>query len=131
MSVWRQVNPNPRGRSVGDCAVRAVAIALEMGWYEAYDILCAEGRRQGDLPSSDAVWGAVLRDHGFKRSAIPNSCPDCYTARDFCRDHSQGVYVLALGGHVATVVNGQILDSWNSADEVPIYFYRQKRYGVL
>lgn len=78
-----------------------------------------------DLPSSDAVWGAVLRDYHFKRHSLPNSCPECYTARDFAVDHPRGVYVLAFGGHVATVRDGELLDSWNSENEVPIYYFRR------
>lgn len=124
--MWRPFNNNPCGKSVGDCAVRAVSVALNISWYDAFDLLCSEGKRTCDMPSADAVWGAVLRSNGFRRYAIPNSCPDCYTAEDFCRDHPQGVYVLAFGGHVATVQNGGILvDSWNSSMESPIYYYRR------
>ena len=75
------------------------------------------------MPSADAVWGAVLREHGFRRYAIPNSCPNCYTAGDFAADHPDGVFILAFGGHVATCKNGQIWDSWDSTNEVPIYYY--------
>ena len=78
-----------------------------------------------DLPSSDAVWGAVLKDHGFFRFALPNSCPECYTARDFAVDHPQGVYVLAFGGHVACLISGRLLDSWNSENETPIFYFRR------
>ena len=78
-----------------------------------------------DLPSSDAVWGAVLRDHGFKRFGIPNTCPECYTAAEFAKEHPRGTYTLAFGGHVATIRDGWLLDSWNSESETPIYFYRR------
>lgn len=78
-----------------------------------------------DMPSSDAVWGAVLRSEGFKRYGISNNCPECYTAADFARDHPRGVYCLAFGGHVACIRDGVLLDSWDSSGEVPIYFYRR------
>ena len=78
-----------------------------------------------DMPSSDAVWGAVLRSHGFVRRGISNTCPDCYTAADFVLGHPVGVYVLAFGGHVAAVRDGLLLDSWDSSAEVPIYYYRR------
>lgn len=123
--VWRKYNPNPCGKSVGDCAVRAVSAALGLTWYEAYDLLCAEGRRACDMPSSDSVSGAVLRSAGFRRYVIPNTCANCYSAADFCADHPEGVYVLYFGGHVATVVEGKLLDSWNSENETPIFYYRR------
>lgn len=125
MGIWMRYLNNPCGKSIGDCAVRAVSVALGVTWYEAFDLLTKEARLACDMPSADAVWGAVLRTHGFKRYALPNSCPACYTAGDFCRDHPRGVYVLAFGGHVAAVRNGVLLDSWDSSAEIPIYYFRR------
>ena len=124
--MWKFYNPNPCGKAVGDCAVRAVAAALNTSWYSAFSLLCNFSRDMCDLPSSDAVWGAALKSFGFKRKAIPSKCPDCYTAEDFCEDHPSGIYVLAFGGHVATVRDGALLDSWNSLSETPIYFYAKQ-----
>lgn len=124
--MWIEFNPSPTGRRVGDCAVRAVAKALDVDWEKSYMMLAANGFGMGDMPSSDSVWGSVLRQHGFYREAIPNTCPDCYTARDFCKDNPKGVYVLGFGGHVATVVDGDLYDSWDSSDEIPIYVWYRK-----
>lgn len=123
--MWQQYQPNPTGRTVGDCAVRAIAKALGTDWETAYAKIANTGFLMGDMPSSDSVWGAVLRKDGFVRESIPNTCPDCYTAADFCRDHPKGVYVLGFGGHVATVVNGDLFDSWNSSNEIPMYYWRK------
>lgn len=121
--MWAKYNPNPVGRQVGDCAVRAVAKALNMDWESAYALLSTNGFLMGDMPSSDSVWGATLRQYGFSRFSIPNSCPNCYTAKDFCEDHPYGVYVLGFGGHVATVVDGTLYDSWNSSNEIPQFYW--------
>lgn len=124
--MWIKYNPNPTGRNVGDCAVRAVAKALDIDWEEAYLLIVKNGYDMGDMPSSDSVWGAVLRQHGFYRKAIPNRCPDCYTTENFCRDHPEGVFVLGFGGHVAAVVDGNLYDSWDSSREIPVYIWYQK-----
>ena len=94
--MWIEYNPNPMQRRVGDCAVRAVSMALNIDWEEAYAEIVANGFAMGDMPSSDAVWGSVLRQHGFYRDTIPNTCPDCYTAEDFCRDHPKGTYPVSI-----------------------------------
>ena len=126
-NVWQEYNPNPVGRRVGDCAVRAVAKALGIGWEAAYLLIASAGLNMGDMPTSDSVWGAVLREHGFYRSAIPNVCPDCYTAADFARDNPQGTYVLGFGGHVATVRDGVLYDSWDSSQASPqFYWYKRE-----
>lgn len=124
--MWVEWNPNPLSRRVGDCAIRAVARALGVSWEDAFALVTANAFAMGDMPSSDAVWGATLRQHGFYREAIPNTCPDCYTAENFCRDHPEGVFVLAFGGHVATVEDGVIYDNWDSSSLTPQYFYYRK-----
>ena len=124
--MWRKYNPNPAGRNVGDCSVRAISAALGIDWESAFRLLADAAYAMGDMPSSDSVWGAVLRQSGFYRSAIPNSCPDCYTAEDFARDNPRGIYVLGFGGHCATIVDGVIYDAWNSSNEVPIYVWHRK-----
>lgn len=121
--MYRYYNPNPAGRSVGDCSIRAIAKALGISWEEAYEEVTTAGYRMADMPSSDSVWGAVLRANGFYRQGLPNTCPDCYTAEKFCRDNPVGVYVLGFGGHVATVKNGVLYDSWDSSQEIPQYFW--------
>lgn len=105
--------PNPCGRSVGDCSVRAISAALSIGWEEAFDLLTKFAKNMCDMPSSDQVWGAVLRAHGFYKVAIANTCPNCYTVADFCIDHPIGVYALGLGGHDEYVRN-KMMDAMGS-----------------
>lgn len=124
--MWIEYNPNPTGRRVGDCAVRSVAKALGIDWETSYAIIANNGFQMGDMPSSNSVWGAVLRQNGFYRSALPDSCPDCYTAEDFARDNPKGIFVLGFGTHVATVIDGNIYDSWDSSKEIPQYFWYKK-----
>lgn len=126
MSVWKEFNPNPTARRVGDCAVRAVAAALDVDWETAFSMITANAYMMGDMPSSDAVWGSVLRQHDFYREIVPNTCPNCYTAEDFAKDHPSGVYVLGFGGHTATIRDGVLLDSWDSSGLYPQYFWYRK-----
>lgn len=125
--MYEEYNPNPVSRRVGDCAVRAVAKALDLDWETAYLMLVSNGFSMGDMPSSDSVWGATLRQHGFYRESLPNDCPDCYNVVDFMIDHPKGTYVLGFGGHVATVKDGVLYDSWDSTNEIPqFYWYRKE-----
>ena len=121
--MWKEYNPNPTGRRVDDCAVRAIAKALDITWDESYNILADRGFFMGDMPNGNSVWGSVLRQNGFRRESIPNTCPDCYTAEDFANDHEKGVFVLGFGKHVATIRDGTIYDSWDSSREIPQYFW--------
>ena len=124
-TVFIEYNPNPVSRKVGDCTVRAVAKALDIDWETAYVKMAVNGFSMGDMPSSDSVWGAVLRHNGFKKEIIPNTCPDRYTAEDFAKDNPVGTFVLGFGGHVTTVVDGNLYDSWDSSKEIPAYVWRK------
>ena len=121
--MFMYFNPNPMGRSVKDCAVRAIAGALNVSWEEAYDMLTDMGKKMGDMPDGDNVWGAVLRMNGFRRMTIPNTCPTCYTVAQFAYDHPKGMYVLYLGGHVTLVYDGKIYDTWDTSYEIPTYVW--------
>jgi hypothetical protein len=121
--VW---NPSPIGARVGDCAVRAVAKALDTDWETAYTMLCLKGYEMFDLPNSNAVINALLTDKGFERGIVPNTCPNCYTVGEFADENPEGTYVLGTGDHIVCVKDGVINDSWNSSGEIPIYFWRRK-----
>ena len=79
-----------------------------------------------DMPSSDSVWGSVLKEHGFEREAIPNSCPNCDTAADFARDNPIGTFVLGFGGHTACIEDGNLYDRFDSSREIPIFVWYRK-----
>ena len=124
--MWVEYNPNPVGRAVGDCAVRAVAKALDVDWETAYLMIVTNGLSMGDMPSSNSVWGVVLMQDGFYRRALPDTCPDCYTIKDFCKDYPEGVFVVGTGNHVVTVIDGDYYDSWDSGNEIPQYYWWMK-----
>lgn len=119
-------NPNPAGLKVGDCTVRAIAKATGKNWDEMYIGLCLQGLIMGDMPSANAVWGAYLRQHGFTRNVVPNTCPDCYTVAEFAADHPHGVYVLALSSHVVCVEDGSYFDTWDSGSEIPLFYWAKE-----
>lgn len=122
--MFVELNLNPQHKRKGDCSVRALAAAEDRSWYEIYDELYHIGREMGDMENSNDVIGQFLKERGYIRYSIPNTCPACYTVRDFANDHPEGIYVLGTGTHVVAVINGDYYDSWDSGDEVPVYCWR-------
>ena len=118
-------NPNPIGLSVGDCVIRAISCALNQSWVKTYTDLLAQGLSMFDMPSANRVWGQFLKTKGFKKFQIPDFCPDCYTIRDFCYDNPYGIFVVGTGEHVVCVIDGHYFDSWDSGNEVPIYYFKR------
>jgi len=120
-------NPNPRNRkNVGDCTVRAVSKALDISWETAYIDLVMQGYYLADMPSSNLVMSSYLHSKGFSKHVIDDLCPDCYSVKDFADEHSKGTYILGTGTHVVCVINGNYFDSWDSGDEIPVYYYAKE-----
>ena len=123
--MFKYYNPNPIGAKTGDCVIRAICMAMDAEWQDIYIALCVEGLKVCEWGNANSVWGAYLRKHGFTRSAIPNTCPDCYTIADFCRENPTGTYILATGTHAVCVQDGTIYDTWDSSAEIPIYYFKE------
>lgn len=123
--MWVEKNMNPMARRTIDCTIRAISAALDLDWDSVFVGINVKAFDTKDMPSANHVWGAYLRTKGWKRHVIPNECPDCYTVADFCRDHPRGTYILALDGHVVCVKDGNYYDTWDSGEEIPLYFWEE------
>lgn len=123
MQMYIPANPNPLENDTTDCTIRALSLALNEPWDKIYVDVCAEGYLQKKLPDVNSVWGAYLYKRGFDRIQLPDLCPDCYTVREFCMDNPEGVFVLALNGHVVTAIDGNYFDTFDSGSEIPIYVW--------
>ena len=124
--MWINYNANPAGRQVGDCTVRAVSKVLDEDWEQSYSGMALQGFMLCDMPSANHVWGSYLRSKGFERHIIPDTCPDCYSVKDFCKDHPKGKFLLALSGHVVCIIDGNYFDTWDSGNEIPLYYWQRK-----
>lgn len=118
-----QSNINPDGLRVGDCTVRAIAEALDQSWEQTYVDLALQGLLMKDMPSANHVWGEYLRGKGFRQRLVPDGEHGPITVEQFAKDNPFGTYILAISGHVVCVKDGDWLDSWNSGNEVPIYYW--------
>ena len=125
---YRYFNPNPDGKKVGDCVIRAIGFLTGQDWTETYLGITLQGLEMFDMPSSNAVWAEYLKRRGYRRYIIPDSCPNCYTVGEFCRDNPQGTFLLATGNHVVAVKDGDYFDAWDSGNETPIYFWRKENF---
>lgn len=123
--MYRNYNKNPVSRRGDDCTVRAIATVMNKPWEEVYLDLCLYGLREHDMPSANFVWSKYLIDKGYTRHIIPNTCPHCYSVEQFANDHPIGSYILALHGHAVACIDGDYIDTWNSGQEIPIFYWQK------
>ena len=107
-----QDNRNPHNILVDDCVIRAIATVTNKDWDEVYLGLVVEGYIEKDMPNGNIIWGNYLLSHNFSRHYLPDTCPLCYTVKQFTHDHPRGKYILSDGNHAVAVINGDYIDTW-------------------
>lgn len=124
--MYVEYNANPKNHRVGDCVIRAISKVRELSWEDTYTEIAVKGFEMHDMPSSNAVWGTYLTEQGFNCIQLPYLCPNCYSIKQFCNDYPKGRFVVGTGTHVVAVIDGDYYDTWDSGDEVPIYYFRKE-----
>lgn len=118
--AFRFANPNPCNILVGDCSIRACSIAAGKSWATTHADICALSNLRCNMPSANVVWGEYLNKQGFKTIT---DIPFGVTVKQFCDSHPYGTFVLGLGTHVVTVIDGDYYDIWDSGDEIVSYYF--------
>lgn len=77
------------------------------------------------MPSANYVWGAYLKNLGYRRHLIDDHGQNIYTVVDFCMEHPRGTYILCIDGHAVCVQDGYIFDTWDSGGEIPVYYWEK------
>jgi len=120
--MFIEYNPNPVGATDReDCAMRALAKALNESWEAAHLSLSVMSLMMGSTTHDNNVIGAVLRQNGFRRAYPPSDCASCYTVEDFMDLNPDGTFVVFSQGHVATVKDGDLYDTTDSSPAT-VYF---------
>lgn len=125
--MWIYANPNPCRSEEPDCVVRAIAIATGKTWDEVHLDLCVLSHEKCTMPSVNWLWELYLKRNGFEKFLLPENCPECITVREFCKRYRDGTYIIGTGSHAVAIVCGNYVDSWDSGDETPTYFFRKRK----
>lgn len=124
-----QCNINPSSKPgkrwiKGDCVVRAFALAANITWLEAFDLLVERARKKFDVPSSMSNYPYVLVDYGFKkRSVSVLKGQKRLTLEDFCKSHPQGRFCVKVSNHLTSVIDGVCYDVWYPGNKCVYVYY--------
>jgi hypothetical protein len=107
----------------GDCGARAIAIALEIPYIDAYRELAQANKDAGGAKSArngvaKKVFDRVLRAHGWVWVSAPKF--DGRKAR--YSDLPPGRHIARMARHYAAVIDGTVHDSWDSRRKM-VYGY--------
>lgn len=109
-----------------DCAVRAVAYALNTSWLQAYDKLCAKGREIFDVPNSTDVVGAVLKENGFTWSSNVIFDGKRLTVHELAEVHPTLTCVVRVSHHLTCTKGGKYHDIWDCGERTAYGFWFKK-----
>jgi len=112
--------------TAGDCAARAMAIALEIPYKQAYDELARAHRaRTGQKTARKGIYKddfeTVLALYGW----VWHPAPKLNGRKARCGDMPEGKVIARMARHYAAVIDGVVHDSWDSTGKM-IYGYWRK-----
>ena len=122
---WIKYNANTKNNNVGDCVKRALSYAYSVDYDEMSRQL---NRLKVDMHAAafnnNRVWRKFVYDHGGYM--LPDSEYKGITEGEFASKYPHGVYVCLTGrevdkaSHLVCILNGDIIDSWNSSNYLVI-----------
>lgn len=125
-SRWEEFNPNPLGKDVDDCSIRAYCAAADIEWDTAFDYACEIGGNEKDIINSVKVCDKVITEKlkmVLNKESKKVKPKNRQTVMEFACTHPEGTYILVCNRHACTVKNGRYYDSFNSGKlKVKYYF---------
>ena len=124
-----QFNNNPTYKEgkrwhKGDCVIRALALAADIKWIEAFDLLVENARKTFDVPNCKTNYHTILENLGFTYHGIKaQKGKKRMTIEDFCKQHRKGRFFVDVANHCTAVVDGVCYDQWNPANKCVYAYY--------
>lgn len=115
MTRHKFYNRNPLGKREKDCVCRAISLGVNRDYYDILDKLY----NIADLFDCEALCVDCykhLLDKVFNLQRIEcyHGCP----IYEFLDEHSYGIYIIRIEGHLTCAIDGCIYDLWDCSDEI-------------
>ena len=130
--MYLKENINPKGWKCGDCVIRACAKASGKSWDDTYNALYEIGFKKKRLLNDDCCFNKFLEDEGFTyMKAMRNEFGEQLTVGQLADYYSEKYpdgfrLVIHTRRHLTCVVDGNVIDSWNTSYEKAGYYYFKK-----
>lgn len=110
--MYRYYNANPMLNDIEDCTIRALSVAEDISWDEAYKKLSDYARKKGLMLSSVKSVENYLDDHYYRE------CNYDITVGEFIEEHPVGTYLITMDGHITVLKNGINYDTFDCRDRL-------------
>ena len=115
------INMTPDGKNKKDCVLRALSYALDLPYSEIFEYL------------DDYKKNTKMRSYNRQKNVIEgiNSLLgyECiYSKRQsittFIKNHSKGLYIILVTGHLTVVHNSDVIDTWDCSRKFVKCYWR-------
>lgn len=110
--MYKYYNANVHNNFIDDCTIRAISLAEDLTWNEAYNKLSNLARKSG-LMMDDVRFIEDYLDDRYKRE-----CFEKTSVGDFVNKHPMGIYLITMANHITVAVNGTIFDTFDCSDRI-------------
>lgn len=126
MNVYLKDGRSPDNRN--DCSVIALAYAFDIPYQKAYDLCKKAGRihNKGFDLSDVLKVGWRKKSRQFLGRRVGYHKRPRMTVGRFQKRHPEGIYIIRVGGHIFTMIDGVMLNQWNKRDIISFYYYVSK-----
>tara|TARA_R110000782_G_C14472014_1_gene374822 strand:- start:73 stop:462 length:390 start_codon:yes stop_codon:yes gene_type:complete len=105
---------------VGDCVVRALAIATKEDYQNVRNELWKISQKNGDMPNGKLTTNEFLINKGFiKEKKIKGYCLGQYPVSE------KEVYIVNLANHMVCLDQGLVRDTWDCRRKYPYNTWRK------
>lgn len=115
-------NVNPSQRKTDDSLVRALSLALNITYVEAYKSLAEFGMGQSLSMTDVRTLRGFLRMLGYNEKILNRNCNVDVFTRQYAKPNS--IYLLRIGKSVTVCINRTIYDNYNPKSKIVTSYWR-------
>lgn len=112
-------NVNPKGKTIGDCVVRAISLALDIDYNVVENVLLENSYKNKCNVISRDCYGKVLEE----QYGLPLFKPKNITVGELSRLFKEHKLIIRIEGHLTCSIYGNIMDIWNAENEIVDVFW--------
>ena len=118
--MYKYYNPHPKGLSVDDCVKRAI-VAVTGYDYAVVKRELNEYKKVTGAKSFNSIKNLRYDEDVLKATKV--SFNKEMTAKEFCKKHPHGRYILDMDEHWSACVDGCIYDTWDCSNKKVNFAY--------
>lgn len=119
MIGYEKRNVNPKNRKTGDCVVRAISVAADMGYEQVIRDLFERGLKKGYVFNDRRNYQAYLESLGFTKHPQPRKWDGRkYQVGEIDQlIQKNQVAIISMAHHLVGIVDSKIVDIWDCRDK--------------